>query len=72
MRANARTLQEVEALEDRLQVVKWTISDHSLPQRSQSATAVVSRTAGLLGKRFPAGVTYERRVRQAWAKRLGR
>jgi hypothetical protein len=33
---------------------------------------VVSRTAGLLGGRFPSGVTYERRLRQRWAQRVRR
>ena len=69
-----KALQEVEALEERLQLVKWTIS-FSAPQPSAASirgTQIVLRTAGLLGKRFPSGVRYERRLRRAWAKRLHR
>ena len=71
---NVKTLHDVEALEERLQVVKWTIKI-GIPRRRQAAPAtsrVVSRTAGLLGKHFPSGVTYERRLRHTWTKRLRR
>ena len=60
----SRTLHEVEGLEERLQAMKWTII---VPIPSVS---VVSKTAGLLGRRFPVGVTYERRVRRTWQARL--
>ena len=72
--ANVKTLQEVEALEERLQMVKWTIRLRAPQPRAASArgTQIVSRTAGLLGKRFPSGIRYERRLRRAWAKRLHR
>ena len=67
---NVKALHEVEALEERLQVVKWTIS---VPPRQRATTStIVTRTAGLLGKRLPSGVTYQRQLRHAWAKRLHR
>ena len=74
MRAHTHTLQhEVEALEERLQLVKWSMIVSAPRRTAMPARApIVSRTAGLLGKRFPSGVRYERRLRQAWGKRLRR
>ncbi len=71
---NTNALQhEVEALEDRLQLVKWSMIA-STPRRLAPPTRapIVERTAGLLSKRFPTGIRYERRIRQSWGKRLRR
>ena len=71
---NVKTMHDVEALEERLQMVKWTIKIGA-PRRRQAVSTtsrIVSRTAGLLGKHFPSGVTYERRLRQTWTQRLRR
>lgn len=62
----SRTLHEVEGLEERLQAMKWTIV---VPIPSVS---MVSKTAGLLGRRFPSGATYERHLRRSWQKRVRR
>jgi hypothetical protein len=61
---SSRTLHEVEGLEERLQAMKWTMSVR-IP-----SVSIVSKTAGLLGRRFPPGVTYEQRVRQTWQTRV--
>ena len=67
----ARVLHEVQALEDRLQVVKWILTWPS--QRTKSPRplkhSAVARTAGLLGSRVPQGIAYERRTRQRWTAR---
>ena len=72
-----RTLQQAQALEERLQLVKWTvllppIRFARLKMKKYPHDGIVSQTAGLLGKRFPRGVTYERRMRQQWEERLRR
>ena len=69
-----KSLQEVEALEERLQLVKWTVTliRPSLRASKTTGSQVVFRTAGLLGKRFPTGTSYERRLRRTWSKRLHR
>ncbi len=74
--ADAKILQEVEALEERLQVVKWTIGairpsrrwSRSVPSQG----SIVSRTAGSLGRQFPSGVQHEQRIRKSWGKRRHR
>ena len=71
---NVKALHEVEALEERLQTVKWMLL---LPPARRNAVAaskqsIVLRTAALLGRRFPVGAVYERRIRQGWQKRLRR
>ena len=72
--SSAKILQEIEALEERLQMVKWTIRLPAPRRRAVAArsTQIVSRTAGLLGTRFPSGIRYEQRLRRGWAKRLHR
>ena len=66
-----RVLHEVEALEERLQLVKWTLTApmKSLRTSFHLKSSVVARTAALLGPRFPRGVHFERRLRRAWAAR---
>ena len=39
-------------------------------QSLKSFARVVSRTAGLLGKRFPSGASYQRGLRHTWSKRV--
>jgi hypothetical protein len=65
-------MHDVEALEERLQTVKWTITAPARRNVIPHASRVVARTAGLLGKRFPPGTLYERRMRRTWAERLRR
>ena len=69
-----KALQDVQALEERLQLMKWVVPVRILRLRPASARSaqIVSRTAGLLGKRFPAGLRYERQLRHTWAKRFQR
>ena len=76
---NLKALHEVEALEERLQTVKWTLLLPPVERKGAVADSktgvsrnIVSRTAALLGRRFPVGTVYERRVRQGWQKRLRR
>lgn len=67
-----QALHDVEALEERLQMVKWDLTPLH-PTTSAAPTErddIVTQTAGLLGKRFPRGVVYVRRLRAAWRKRL--
>ena len=37
-----------------------------------SKKKIVERTAGMLGKSFPSGIAYERKIRKEWEKRLER
>ena len=69
-----KTLHEAETLEERLQVAKWTliIPRPFRRRRLTNGSRIVSRTAGLLGKRIPSGVIYEQRLRKTWASRLRR
>ena len=70
---NLKALQEVEALEEQLQAVKWTLSAPAMRLHEASRIAgIVSRTAGLLGKRVPRGVLYEKRLRRRWRSRSQR
>jgi hypothetical protein len=72
MTIKIKTLRQVEALEERLQAVKWTITLPARSRRDNPRLQIVERTAGLLGKTFPSGVVYERRRRQAWDARTRR
>ena len=65
-------MHDVEALEERLQIVKWTITAPKGRRTTPQASRVIARTAGILGKRFPPGTLYERRLRRTWAERLRR
>ena len=72
--AQPQTLMNLEHLEEQLQMLKWSVLRIG-PIRSRSARkngqrSVVRETAGLLGKTFPRGVIYERRLRKTWASRL--
>ena len=71
---NVKALHEVEALEERLQAVKWMLllPPAKRPEAAVSKQDIVLRTAALLGRRLPVGTVYERRVRQGWQKRLRR
>ena len=76
---NLKALHEVEALEERLQTVKWTLLLPPVGRKGAGAISkagvsrdIVSRTAALLGRRLPVGTVYERRIRQGWQKRLRR
>lgn len=73
---NLKALHEVEALEEQLQAVKWTLLLPPLRRKTAIKRVVkrdiVSKTAALLGHRFPAGTVYERQVRLGWQKRLRR
>ena len=60
-----RLLQEVENMEERLETMKLSGSPPSLSSIKRTLS-IVQRTAGILGKRFPSGVAYQRRIRRAW------
>lgn len=60
-------LEEVEAVEERLEVMKLTA--WRLPKSSRSLPpSAVRLTAGLLANRVPPGPVYERRLRRAWER----
>ena len=70
-----KVMHEVEALEDRLQAVKWSLPVSAHEQTGARLTpqnSIVARTAGMLRGRVPSGIVYERRVRHEWKRRLHR
>ena len=60
-------LEEVEAMEEQLEAMKLTAGRLSGAFRKRGGS-VVQLTAGLLGKRFPPGSIYQRRIRNAWER----
>lgn len=75
--ANPKTVVDLEHLEDQLQVLKWSVLRIGPTFRTSSARkngqrSIVRETAGLLGKTFPRGVAYERRLRKTWTSRFRR
>ena len=60
-----RLLQEVENMEERLETMKLSGS----PLVSPAVTVnIVQHTSGLLGKHFPSGKIYQKKVRASWIK----
>ena len=57
-------LERVEAIEEQLEQVKFSWKPTSVKAFKKSS--VVRKTAGLLGKKFPAGLLYERHIRNEW------
>ena len=74
--AHPQTIVNLEHLEDQLQILKWSVLRigpiRSRAARKNGQRSIVRATAGVLGKTFPRGVTYERRLRKTWASRLRR
>ena len=66
-----RFLHQLEALEERLQSVKWILRIPSKEARARrtAQASIVSRTAALLGAQFPKGVLYEQQMRRVWSDR---
>ena len=61
-------LSDVEAMEERLEGMKLTLS----PSLFKGQESVVRSTAGLLKGRIRSGVAYQRRIRQDWKASFSR
>ena len=63
-------LQEVEAVEERLEALKLTRWRLPAMNRLIPPTSVVRSTAGLLKFLRPSGREYERRLRRTWQRAM--
>lgn len=58
-------LGELDRLEEKIQTIRYKVST----RLEKKPTNIVQKTAGLLGKDFPGGVSFENEVRKSWSSR---
>lgn len=65
---NNSPLAELEILEEKIEKLKWLIppilSFKEMP--IPSTLGIIKRSAGILGKSFPKGISFENKVRKTW------
>ena len=62
-------LNKLEKIEKEIQIIKWEILKFLIKQKKKS---VVKETAGILGRSFPSGVKYQRKIRESWNQRFSK
>lgn len=69
--------ETLEMLEEKIEGIKWWVSVSSSLKKADISEAInlVRKSAGVLGKDFPKGTTFENKARRGWKtnsiKRLG-
>ena len=68
---NFKLARQIENLEKELQTIKWEFLQPYLRKPiKHSVKGIVQNTAGILGKTFPKGTSYEKASRKSWNRRI--
>ena len=67
---NFKLTRQIENLEKELQTIKWEFLQPYLRKpMKHPVKGIVQNTAGILGKAFPKGTSYENAARKSWKRR---
>ena len=70
---NTQILKQIENLEEEIQSIKWAIvSGVNIIPKAKLGKDIVQLTSGLLGKSFPKGTVYEKKMRRSLHKHMQR
>jgi hypothetical protein len=64
--SQSRLKERIKKLEEELQMLKWDI----VPSKTKQS--IVDATKGILGEKFPKSLSYQKRMRKDWEKRMQR
>jgi hypothetical protein len=67
----ATILKKVNAVEQELQKIKEAIRKE-ITNSPKKTISIASKTAGILGKNFPTGLDYQKKIRSTWENRISK
>lgn len=65
---HSRIMETLERLEEKIESIKWRIIPPFHIKRTDVSEAIniIRRSAGILGRDFAKGTTYENKIRKEW------